>query len=147
MTNCEVQTRKEVILAAGALLSPRLLEIPGIGDSKLLQSLEIVPVIENPNLGENLQDHLMSGISYEVNEGVMTRDPLLRQDPQCLQMGQQLYAEHKAGPLATGGIGSHAFILVSYLIEEGHHDFTDASNRYTPKTFTMQSNSATCTLS
>ena len=57
---------KEVILAAGAINSPKLLMLSGIGDAKALRGLGI-DVVENlPGVGENLQDHvLMSGVVFK----------------------------------------------------------------------------------
>lgn len=77
--NCEgksfkVGVRKEVILAPGTFQSPKILELSGIGNPQVLMPLDIPVVIDNKNVGENLQDHLMTGISFEVNDGVMTGD-------------------------------------------------------------------------
>lgn len=116
----DVTATKEVILAAGALQSPKILELSGIGNASLLSSLGITPVIDNPGVGENLQDHLMTGISYEVNEGVMTGDPLLRQEPEMVQAVTQMYQEHRTGPLCSGGLGSYALVAVPESSELGN---------------------------
>lgn len=108
--SCTVNVRKEVIVAAGTFQSPKILELSGIGGSRLLESLGVPVVIDNPNVGEGLQDHLMTGISFEVNEGVMTGDSLMRQDPDAIQAAIQMYQEYKAGPMTVGGIASHAFM-------------------------------------
>ena len=105
-----VKARKEVILAAGAFQTPKLLELSGIGDRKLLENHGIHVFIDNPNVGENLQDHLMTGISYEVIDGVFTGDGLMRQEPEITQMATQMYTTAKTGPLCAGGIGSYAFM-------------------------------------
>ncbi|MEP4195057.1 MAG: GMC family oxidoreductase N-terminal domain-containing protein [Aliishimia sp.] len=49
---------REVILSSGAIGSPRLLQLSGIGPADHLQSLGIDVVYDQPNVGENLQDHL-----------------------------------------------------------------------------------------
>jgi len=103
---------KEVILAAGVFNTPKLLELSGIGAKSLLEQNRIPVVVDNPSVGENLQDHLMTGISYEVADGVMTGDPLMRQDPEALQIAQNLYFEHQAGPFTIGGMQSHAFMPI-----------------------------------
>lgn len=108
--HCTVDVRKEVIVAAGTFHSPKILELSGIGGSPLLKSLDVPVVIDNPNVGENLQDHLMTGVSFEVNEGVMTGDSLMRQDPDAIQAAMQMYQTYKAGPMTVGGIASHAFM-------------------------------------
>ncbi|KAL6719780.1 hypothetical protein ACLMJK_001701 [Lecanora helva] len=105
-----VGVRKEVILAAGTFQSPRLLELSGIGNSQILNSLGIPVMVDNENVGENLQDHLMTGISFEVQDGVMTGDSLMRQEPEAMAAATDLYRNHQAGPLTVGGIASHAFM-------------------------------------
>lgn len=52
----------------------------------------------------------MTGVSYEVTDGIITGDPLLRQEPEALAAAQKLYVEHKAGPFTIGGTQSHAFM-------------------------------------
>ncbi|KAK2735823.1 hypothetical protein FQN57_001100 [Myotisia sp. PD_48] len=106
----QVQAGREVIISAGALNTPKLLELSGIGNRDILSNFDIPVVIENAGVGENLQDHLMSGISFEVVEDVLTGDPLLRQEPDAIQAAMQLYTEHKAGPMTIGGVQSSAFM-------------------------------------
>jgi choline dehydrogenase len=52
------QARYEVILSAGSIGSPQILELSGIGNSELLRENGIDVVVANDNVGENLQDHL-----------------------------------------------------------------------------------------
>ncbi|KAJ3579473.1 hypothetical protein NPX13_g1101 [Xylaria arbuscula] len=105
-----VKARQEVILSAGALLSPKILELSGIGNPELLASLSIPVVIENRYIGENLQDHPMCGLSFEVKDGIETLDDLLRQDTTVAWKAMEQYATSKSGPLAAGGICSYAFL-------------------------------------
>jgi choline dehydrogenase-like flavoprotein len=104
--------RKEVILAAGALQSPKLLELSGIGDAELLRSHGIPIIIENGNVGENLQDHLLSGISFEVAEGVETLDDLARQVPSALQSAIVEYTTKQTGAFSRASVNSVAFVPV-----------------------------------
>lgn len=69
-------------------------------------------MVDLPAVGENLQDHLMTGMSYEVVDGVITGDPLMRQEPEALAQAQKLYTEHKAGPFTIGGMQSHAYMPI-----------------------------------
>lgn len=59
--------RAEILLAAGAINSPKLLELSGIGPGGLLQELGIGVVHESPGVGENLQDHLQIRTVYQVS--------------------------------------------------------------------------------
>jgi choline dehydrogenase-like flavoprotein len=61
----------EVILTAGAVASPKLLELSGIGDAQRLKGLGIEAAHHLPGVGENLQDHLQLRPVYKV-EGVRT---------------------------------------------------------------------------
>ena len=106
----KVAVRKEVILAAGAFHSPKILELSGIGNPQILTPLDIPVVINNENVGENLQDHLMTGISFEANDGVITGDSLMRQEPEAIAAAIEMYQNYKAGPMTVGGIASHAFM-------------------------------------
>lgn len=63
---CEAHCRGEVVLSAGAINSPQLLEISGIGDAKLLQRQGIDVKHHLPGVGENLQDHLTINICYNL---------------------------------------------------------------------------------
>lgn len=63
-----VMVGREVILAAGAVESPKLLEISGIGQGALLQELGVPLVHESPMVGENLQDHFMIGCQTYLKE-------------------------------------------------------------------------------
>ncbi len=62
-----VQARREVILAAGAINSPQLLQLSGIGDGALLQSLGIAARRDMPAVGRNLQDHLAVSYFYATS--------------------------------------------------------------------------------
>ena len=54
--------RKEVILSAGAVSSPHILLLSGIGPKEQLELVELPLIHELPGVGENLQDHVMTSI-------------------------------------------------------------------------------------
>jgi choline dehydrogenase len=72
----DIRADKEVILAAGAIGSPKLLMLSGVGDAKALRRLGI-DVVENlPGVGENLQDHVMvTGVVFKY-KGKMPDRPV-----------------------------------------------------------------------
>jgi choline dehydrogenase len=63
----KVGARREVILAAGAIGSPQILQLSGIGPGALLQDLGIPVLHDVPGVGENLQDHLQIRLMYKVS--------------------------------------------------------------------------------
>lgn len=66
-----VHARSEVILSAGAIGSPQILQVSGIGPADLLEQQGIDVVVDLPGVGENLQDHLQIRAVYKV-KGVKT---------------------------------------------------------------------------
>jgi choline dehydrogenase len=65
------RARGEVLLAAGAIGSPAILERSGIGDANQLSDMGISPLLHNPQVGANLQDHLQIRCAWQVS-GVST---------------------------------------------------------------------------
>lgn len=59
-----VKANREIIVSAGAINSPQLLQLSGIGDARLLQSFGIETQVSLPGVGRNLQDHLDYSIYY-----------------------------------------------------------------------------------
>ena len=53
-----VRTEGEVIICAGSVQSPQLLELSGIGNPEVLKAAGINVKVDNPAVGENLQDHM-----------------------------------------------------------------------------------------
>ncbi|HET9403646.1 MAG TPA: GMC family oxidoreductase N-terminal domain-containing protein [Burkholderiales bacterium] len=81
-TSVTARARREVVLAAGPLVSPRLLEQSGIGNSDILQKHGIAVVHHLPGVGENLRDHPSARISFECAKPItindVLRNPLLK---------------------------------------------------------------------
>ena len=65
---------KEVILCAGAFGSPCILQRSGIGGREVLGRLGIKVRVHNEEVGENLRDHIMAAVSFELMDGIDTTD-------------------------------------------------------------------------
>jgi choline dehydrogenase len=59
---------RETLLAAGAIGSPQILQLSGIGPAAALHQHGIAPLVDAPGVGENLQDHLQLRMIYKVNK-------------------------------------------------------------------------------
>lgn len=92
-----VRAAREVILAAGAVGSPRLLELSGIGCPEILAQNGVPVVHAAPGVGANLQDHLQLRLTYKV-EGVRTLNTLVSNPLSKLAMGLE-FALMRKGPL------------------------------------------------
>ncbi|KAI0931110.1 hypothetical protein AcW2_000066 [Taiwanofungus camphoratus] len=83
--------RKEVICAAGTIKSPQLLELSGVGRPDVLKKIGVPLKIELLGVGENVQDHTFSGVSFELDRKVdhktldVFRDAVLAKEQTKLQ--------------------------------------------------------------
>jgi choline dehydrogenase-like flavoprotein len=107
---------EEVILAAGTVKTPQLLELSGIGGKKLLESHGIDVLIDNPNVGENVQYHGYVAFSWEVADDQISGD-ILRQ-PEVAAAAMAAYQTAKAGPLSGVPIVSAFMPLVNTQKDE-----------------------------
>lgn len=92
------QATREVIVACGAIKTPQLLELSGIGGKNLLSKHGIEMAIDNAHVGENLQDHVLASISFEVADDLVSGDVM--RDPNIVDSVMNLYKETRTGPLS-----------------------------------------------
>ncbi|MCP1676963.1 choline dehydrogenase [Natronocella acetinitrilica] len=95
-----VAVRREVILAAGAINSPQILELSGIGDPEVLRPLGVEIVHALPGVGANLQDHLQIRVMARCRKPVTTNDDL-NSFVRRMKIGMR-YVFLRKGPLAVG---------------------------------------------
>ncbi|KAE8421967.1 hypothetical protein BDV36DRAFT_18903 [Aspergillus pseudocaelatus] len=93
----EIYAAREVILSAGSVQSPQLLELSGVGNAEVLKSAGIHVKVENPNVGENLQEHMMTATIFEISSQIPTRDEVL-QDSELREAASREYEGSKSGP-------------------------------------------------
>jgi len=93
----QVRATREVILCGGAINSPQLLQLSGIGPGALLHSLGITPVRDAPAVGQNLQDHL--AVSYFYKTSVPTLNDVLGPLSGKIRAGLH-YLLNRGGPLS-----------------------------------------------
>ncbi|GLR54414.1 GMC family oxidoreductase [Shinella yambaruensis] len=95
---CLARATREVVLSAGAINSPKILELSGIGRPGLLSALGIPVRHELNGVGENLQDHLQIRTVFRI-EGARTLNQLYHNLFSRAGMGLQ-YAFSRSGPLS-----------------------------------------------
>ncbi|KAJ9615019.1 hypothetical protein H2200_001093 [Cladophialophora chaetospira] len=100
--NQYVKARREILLSAGAISSPHILQLSGIGDPKVLEKAGIEPNIDSPEVGKNLQDHPNMVVTYELKPGINSAD--IFKDPKIAKLALKEYNDERTGPLS--GIGS-----------------------------------------
>ncbi|KAK4119782.1 GMC oxidoreductase [Parathielavia appendiculata] len=72
-----ITAKKEVILSAGSVQSPGLLEVSGIGQAAVLKAAGITPLIDLAGVGENYQDHIRMSNTYQLRPGIDSFDNLI----------------------------------------------------------------------
>lgn len=90
-----VHASREVILTAGVIQSPQLLELSGIGDPNVLNAAGIDTKVELPGVGNNFQDHVLSIVGYQLSPGNMSIDVIY--DPAVLADAQKTLEETRGG--------------------------------------------------
>ena len=93
----DVTARREVILSAGAIGSPHLMQVSGLGPASLLAQHHVPVAVDLPGVGENLQDHLQLRTVYRV-QGAATVNTLYRNWITRAGMGLQ-YLLTRSGPM------------------------------------------------
>ena len=93
----QARAGREVILSAGSINTPQLLQLSGVGPGALLQELDIPVLHANPNVGANLQDHI--GINYTFKGRTATLNQILRPWWGKALVGAQ-YLLLRSGPLS-----------------------------------------------
>jgi choline dehydrogenase len=101
-----IPCKKEVILSAGAINSPWILQNSGIGDPSVLKAAGITTKIDLPAVGKNLKDHLYVPMAWEVSDREPATDQLWH-FPTVKALAS--FVVSKSGPLATGGLQGTAF--------------------------------------
>jgi choline dehydrogenase-like flavoprotein len=120
-TETVLTARREVILSAGAVATPALLERSGLGDGSRLQALGIPVLHHLPGVGENLQDHLQLRCVFKVR-GARTMNMDYRSFVKRAGMALQ-YALARRGPLTMAPSQLGAFTRSSPQYETPNLQF------------------------
>ncbi|MDY7576553.1 GMC family oxidoreductase [Actimicrobium sp. CCI2.3] len=105
----------ETVLSAGAIGSPQILQLSGIGASSLLQKNDITPLVDLPGVGENLQDHLQIRMVFKISNA-KTLNTMANSWFGKMKIGLE-YALTQKGPMsmAPSQLGAFARSDVSQL--------------------------------
>jgi choline dehydrogenase-like flavoprotein len=95
----QVTSKIATILSAGAVMTPQLLELSGIGSKSILAKADINCIVDNPRVGD-LEDHVISGITCDLVDGEYSLDHVNR--PEVAAEALRTYLAGKGGPLGNG---------------------------------------------
>ena len=105
----------EVVLCGGAVNSPQLLMLSGIGAADALLEHGITPVADLPGVGANLQDHLLVRVEHACTQPI-TLQSLTRMDRAALALGQALV--FRSGPAASFPLAAGFFLRSDPALDE-----------------------------
>ena len=107
---------REVVLCGGAIATPHLLLLSGVGDGAALGALGITSVLHRPAVGQNLQDHLIARLTYRTRPaGTLNEITASRLRMAAMALG---YALTRSGPLAVGATEATLFARATPGAEE-----------------------------
>lgn len=98
------KARKLVIVSAGTLSSPLILQRSGIGDPEKLKKAGVKPLVDLPGVGLNFQDHYLTFSTFRAKPEVESFDDFARGDPEVQKRVFDEFALRGTGPLTTNGI-------------------------------------------
>ncbi|XP_011501809.1 PREDICTED: glucose dehydrogenase [FAD, quinone] [Ceratosolen solmsi marchali] len=120
-----VRVRREVVMSAGAIGSPQLLMLSGLGPEEHLNDLGI-PVLSNLRVGDHLQDHVgLGGLTFLINEPITFKKDRFQTPAVVME-----YILNERGPMTTQGVEGLAFVNTRYADPTG--DFPDMQFHFAP---------------
>ncbi|RFU33699.1 hypothetical protein B7463_g2617, partial [Scytalidium lignicola] len=109
-----VKAKQEIILCAGWMHTPQILQRSGIGPKSLLQQAGINVLVDLPGVGANLQDHAAISIAYTYQTDLVPNQNTARTNATFAQWEQQQWQQRK-GPLSIGVGNSLATVPLPIL--------------------------------
>jgi choline dehydrogenase len=104
----EYRAAREVLVSTGALNTPKLLQLSGIGPAAHLRSLGIEVRIDSPEVGRNMREHLLTWLQYWLKDGRHSANTAFAGWP--LMVNTLRYTLLRNGVLATGSSDLAAFV-------------------------------------
>lgn len=117
----ETRATREVILAAGSISTPKILQLSGIGPAELLRSAGVDVIVDSPNVGARLREHLVFSLQFRLTED-LGYNRLLNNGVAAAE-----YEKSRTGPLSTP-----SFDIVGFFKTRRELDRPDAQFQIAP---------------
>lgn len=127
-----VRVRREVILSSGAIGSPQLLMLSGIGPKEHLEDFGI-PVLSDLRVGDHLQDHVgLGGLTFLIDDPITFKKDRFQNVAVFME-----YVLNERGPMTSQGVEALAFLNTKYADPSG--DFPDMQFHFAPSSISSDS--------
>ncbi|KAG9841133.1 alcohol oxidase, partial [Aureobasidium melanogenum] len=124
-----ITAAREVIIAAGAIHTPQLLKLSGLGPSSELRPLQIPVLVDLPGVGMNLQDHVLVGVSYPYQKPTSLTSVQIASNYTLMRQFGAVYQANKTGPWTAGPPDGNAFPALSILTNRSFSIVTRAQTQ------------------
>jgi choline dehydrogenase-like flavoprotein len=120
------KARKEVILAAGAIFTPQILQLSGIGPKSVLAAAGVKTKLDLPAVGSNFQDHPVAYLSWNVTSPSFPNSGSLLANASFFEEARKLYAEELTGPLTKAQASYIGFLSLDLISNNSKAILADA---------------------
>ncbi|KAF2262561.1 choline dehydrogenase [Lojkania enalia] len=114
----DILSYQEVILAAGAIHTPGILQRSGIGPRNILEAANITTKVDLPGVGQNFQDHATSSLFYNMTKDISPNPMSMFSNQTLMKEAREQYEQNRTGPLTLSGGNSGAFLPLSTLTND-----------------------------
>ncbi|KAF1996029.1 GMC oxidoreductase [Amniculicola lignicola CBS 123094] len=122
-----VGSKEEVILAAGAIHTPAILQRSGIGPADVLKAANITLKVEHPGVGQNFQDHPYGQLFFNLATDLKPNSMSMMSNATLSAQARKEYDQNRTGPLTLSGGNSGAFLPLAYLTKNPSAIFSSLS--------------------
>ncbi|PQE28341.1 choline dehydrogenase protein [Rutstroemia sp. NJR-2017a BBW] len=139
-----IKADKEVVLAAGGLHSPHILQRSGIGPASLLRQANISVIVDLPGVGSNLQDHPVTINNYNYTKNIWPNPDGAKSNATFVAWEEEEWSEHRRGPYSQAVVGNTAALIpLKVLTPETWEDSVKAFEKqnvstYLPSSYTKE---------
>ncbi|KAL2369376.1 hypothetical protein RJZ57_006222 [Blastomyces gilchristii] len=140
-TNAEVtfRARKEVVMAAGALHTPQILQLSGIGPKSVVEAAGIKSKVDLPAVGSNLQDHPVAYLNWKVTNS-FPEPNIMAINEIFAAAALEEYQNHRTGPYTKCQSNTIAFLSLSMITNNTEDLINDlksqVASNYLPDSYT-----------
>ncbi|PGH00001.1 hypothetical protein AJ80_09237 [Polytolypa hystricis UAMH7299] len=116
-----VKAKREVILCAGWLHTPQILQRSGVGPASLLREADIDVVVDLPGVGSNFQDHAAAGATFTYTTDVTPNPGLMHTNATFQAWAQEQWETNRTGPMGQT-VGNTAGLIPLPIIADDYKD-------------------------
>ncbi|TIA30059.1 hypothetical protein D6C79_09765 [Aureobasidium pullulans] len=120
---------REIIVAAGALHTPQVLKLSGLGPASELHSLQIPVLVDLPGVGMNLQDHALVGVFYPYQKPTSLTSVQIASNYSLMSQFGATYQANRTGPWTAGPPDGNAFPALLVLTNRSFSIITKAQTQ------------------